>query len=225
MKRLRLVVIDSNEPSFTAEVHGGTWKRSECPTVRPCPRAFCSAHLYRIDGDSRPGRPSLALAPRDEAGHTIVHEGDLGDVRVGTLEPAWLDEKPRPSCSWDVIEKANGPLSNIEIGEVTGRHRTLIGRLIKGACESLAARGVSSEDIARLIDPQATNDRTREPSRSGADRHRALSAGEITRRVAPRERTDSKHNHSCGTPRSRIRPRTGTEHHRATRADRRVAVP
>jgi hypothetical protein len=109
--------------------------RGECPdtTKAPCPYIKCRMHLYRNDAPA--GRPGLGRVPRGEKGHTQRVCGDFsdGDEENSILDgSAWVSWEPRPSCALALIEK-NGPMSNQQVADVTGRHRTLIARLTKTA--------------------------------------------------------------------------------------------
>jgi hypothetical protein len=163
-KRIALRVIDHTEPVFVPEIHGKPWKRSECPTARPCPRAFCRAHLYRVDASERAGRKSLRFVPRDKNGLTLSVPGLLPDDRTGTLDAAWLESPQRPSCAWDVIEAAKGqPLDNSAVGRAVGKHRTMAARIVDTALKKLKAAGVEADDLLREVEPERVE---HEPSRS-----------------------------------------------------------
>lgn len=173
VKRLRLTVIESDEPRWMPDADGHPpATRGECPDTSKvmCGAWRCRYFLLRIDAHDRAGRPGLANVPRNDMGHTEKVLGIVGTERPeSTLDPRWLDENGNyrhiPTCALDEIDR-RGKIENEQIGDLMGRHRTLIARVWQSATGKLKARGVTSDDIARLIDPQATNDRVREPSRA-----------------------------------------------------------
>lgn len=134
--------------------------RGACPVVRPCPHVHCRYHLFREDGNDRPGRPGLASVPRDASGKTLPIVGDAGQQRAPTtLRPVWLlsdedrlagVEPPHnaPSCALDGREK---PQENAEVGEQYGKHRTKVGRDVRKALEHAkrvaAELGISEGDL------------------------------------------------------------------------------
>jgi hypothetical protein len=126
--------------------------RADCPTQKPCPHVRCRHHLWRVDIESRAGRPGLSSVPRDAQGRTLKVEGCAGTERPGTtLEARWLETPVPPSCALD--ESSRGPLSNEEVGDRYVRHRTLaardINRALAKAIEVAEGMGMSSEDLLR----------------------------------------------------------------------------
>jgi hypothetical protein len=161
-KRVRLIVVDPNEPRWTP-VNGNVPRtRGECPDYRPCDRIHCREHLWRVDSSDRPGRPSLSKVPRlgkkptsGRGGWTVSVKGHMGNERSTTLEPLWLTNPAAPSCALDLAQAAAGKgMTNGEIAEALGRHRTLTARAWKLALRELIARGVTYEMFMALVDPE-----------------------------------------------------------------------
>lgn len=161
-KRVRLTVLRSLEETRWTPREGVPESRESCPDTSKefCPYYRCRFHLARIDACDRAGRPSLAELERDARGLTVSYRGDLGDDREATLDPLlWLNEdgtqKEHPhSCALDEIDR-HGKMTNKKVGEILGRHRTLIARKAKSAvCHAVEAgelRGISAEDLTRTI--------------------------------------------------------------------------
>jgi hypothetical protein len=112
-------------------------------------------HLYRNDAPA--GRPGLGRVPRGERGHTQRVFGSFAgdDEENAVLDgEAWMTWTPRPSCALALIEK-NGPMSNQQVADATGRHRTLIARLTKTAAikaiETAKEMGIEPEDFIRAL--------------------------------------------------------------------------
>jgi hypothetical protein len=125
--------------------------RGECPDYRPCDRIRCAMHLW-IDLEPT-GRPGLARVPRDAKGRTLAVAGDMANgerskARIDNSAP-WLEHPLRPSCALDLADR--GPSDNLKLATATGRHRTLVARIVRRAVQSLALRGVNTEDLMRLV--------------------------------------------------------------------------
>lgn len=152
VKRVHLTVIASNEPSWMPRADVPA-TRGDCPVVRPCVHVRCREHLWTMLGGEdgvRAGRPGLSRVPRNAAGLTLSVLGDNGGERAGTtLEARWLESPMPPSCALD--EASRGPLSNEQVGEAIGRHRTLVAQVNKDALahaiEEGKARGIAPADL------------------------------------------------------------------------------
>lgn len=131
--------------------------RAQCPDTSktPCPFIRCRMHLYRNDEPA--GRPGLASVPRDKNGFTASVKGDMADGERNTpvLDgDGWVRLQPRPSCALDLANAAQARgrgMSNEEIGEATGRHRTLVARISKQACKKLRDAGVDFDGLMTLL--------------------------------------------------------------------------
>lgn len=89
--------------------------RGDCPdtTHQACPFVLCRAHLWRVDGCDRAGRPGLANVPRDERGHTLATPGQAGEQRPGTtLWPAWLELER--TCKVVLVRDDDGQVSGFD---------------------------------------------------------------------------------------------------------------
>jgi len=167
--RRQQLIEGQSHASYVAEraarVLVGTWEpkngvpatRADCPPDREqvgCPFYRCRHFLWRRD--EPPGRPGLSAVPRDAAGLTIQVFGDMGPKAEPDLEPRWLETPLPPSCSLDVADKGQHTTPDLE--EATGRHRTLTARVLRRAIASLKRRGITANDLIRLVDPEARPD-------------------------------------------------------------------
>lgn len=155
-RRVKLTVIDSNQPSWTPRLDVPR-TRAECPPYRPCDRIRCRQNLFRDDQPA--GRPSLSRVERNEKGRVVRQLGNLGEQAGGNppcvdARAPWLQNLP--SCALDVAE-SGAAIGLAELGALMNRHRTLVARLLKAAAKSLAAKGVTADDLMLLIEHKPAN--------------------------------------------------------------------
>jgi hypothetical protein len=130
--------------------------RGECPDTgqRPCPFVRCRHHLYRDDEPA--GRPGLANVPRGPKGQTVRVEGDMANGKRSPPQldaSAWVTLKPRPSCALVVAEQVARRadlMGNNELGDLLGKHRTLIARTWQRAIRKFIAAGGTLEGLELL---------------------------------------------------------------------------
>lgn len=131
--------------------------RADCPdlTRRPCGHVKCRYNLLR---DEQPqGRPGLAFVPRDRLGRAMRAVGDLSTgqhCNQPKLDAAaWCCTTMRPSCALALAEVAvrrGRGLTNRELGDAMGRHRTLEAILVKRALRSFIRAGGTLEGLRAL---------------------------------------------------------------------------
>ena len=73
----------------------------------------------------------------------------MGPAAPPTLVPRWLESPVPESCALRVADAGTHNLNELAVYE--GKHRTLVGRVLRGALVKLRARGVTAEDLQQLI--------------------------------------------------------------------------
>jgi hypothetical protein len=131
--------------------------RGECPDTgqRPCPFVSCRHHLWRQDEPA--GRPGLGSVPRAAgSGRTLRVLGDYAQgqgSRPKLDATAWVTLTPRQSCALVVAEQVAHRaelMGNAELGELLGKHRTLVARLWQRAIRRFIQAGGTLEGLEAL---------------------------------------------------------------------------
>ncbi len=90
--------------------------RAGCPETRPCGHVKCQYHLWRIDGDDRPGRRGRTPIPT-------------------TLRAAWMESPTPESCALDLAEL--GGMAARDIARVMDKDATLIRMIVRAGAKKL----------------------------------------------------------------------------------------
>lgn len=98
----------------------------------------------------------LRVVSSDEAWATPAHVTKDGAIALDMMPPfmtvAVTIKRLRgvPSCALDLIEQGRR-MTNEEIGDALGRHRTLIARTVKSGVRKMRQAGVSVEEMLNVI--------------------------------------------------------------------------